>query len=52
MLVYLAREWGKASVKEIGNRLHRDSSIISRLYSAYAADRDWNRERRLAKQLQ
>ncbi len=52
MLVYLAREWGRASVKEIGQRLHRDASIISRLYSAYAADRDRNRETRLAKELQ
>ena len=51
MLVYLAREWGRTSVKEIGRRLHRDPSIISRLYSAYAADRDQNREKKLAKQL-
>ena len=52
MLVYLAREWGRASVKEIGQRLHRDSSIISRLYSSYAADRDPTRETLLVKQLQ
>ena len=51
ILVYLAREWGRASVKEIGRRLHRDPSIISRLYSAYAADRDRNKETQLAKQL-
>ena len=51
-LVYLAREWGRVSVKEIGRRLHRDPSIISRLYSAYAADRDPNKERLLAKQLE
>jgi len=51
-LVYLAREWGRASVKEIGRRLHRDPSIISRLYAAYAADRDPNKERLLAKQLE
>jgi hypothetical protein len=31
MLVYLAREWARTSVKEIGRRLHRDPSIISRL---------------------
>jgi DnaA-like protein len=30
-LVYLAREWGRVSVKEIGRRLHRDPSIISPL---------------------
>lgn len=51
MLVYLAREWGKASVKEISRRLHRDPSIISRLYSAYAADRDQEKETLLAKRL-
>jgi len=50
MLVYRARDWGRASVKEIGQRLHRDSSIISRLYAAYAADRDRSRETLLAKQ--
>jgi chromosomal replication initiation ATPase DnaA len=52
MLVDSAREWGRASVKELGHRLHRDSSIISRLYSAYVADRDPNRETLLAKQIQ
>jgi chromosomal replication initiation ATPase DnaA len=51
-LVYLAREWGRVSVKEIGRRLHRDPSIISRLYSGYAAARDRNKEILLAKQLE
>ena len=51
MLVYVAREWAKASVKEIGRRLHRDPSVISRLYAAYAADRDYENEARLAEQL-
>jgi chromosomal replication initiation ATPase DnaA len=51
MLVYLAREWARTSVKEIGRRLHRDPSIISRLYAAYAADRDQKKENRLANQL-
>jgi len=51
MLVYVAREWGKESVKEIGRRLHRDPSIISRLYSAYAADRDQKKETLLAEYL-
>jgi REP element-mobilizing transposase RayT len=51
MLVYLAREWARTSVKEIGRRLHRDPSIISRLYSAYVADRDQDREKALANQL-
>ena len=40
MLVYLGREWGRLRVKELGKRLHRDPSVISRLYSAYAAARD------------
>jgi chromosomal replication initiation ATPase DnaA len=31
MLVYLGREWGRMSVKELGKRLHRDPSVISRL---------------------
>ena len=44
--------WGRVSVKEIRRRLHRDPSIISRLYSAYAADCDPNKERLLAKQLE
>jgi hypothetical protein len=39
MLVYVAREWAKVSVKEISRRLHRDPSIISRLYAAYALAR-------------
>jgi putative transposase len=51
MLVYLAREWGRMSVKELGRRLHRDPSIISRLYAGYAANRDMKAESRLAMQL-
>jgi hypothetical protein len=48
MLVYVAREWAKVSVKEISRRLHRDPSIISRLYAAYAATRHHEKETRLA----
>jgi hypothetical protein len=51
MLVYLAREWARTSVKEIGRRLHRDPSIISRLYSAYAASRNEEMESALIQQL-
>ena len=51
MLVYVAREWAKASVKEIGRRLNRNPSVISRLYAAYGADRDHELEARLARQL-
>ena len=51
MLVYLGREWGKVSVKELGKQLHRDPSVISRLYSAYAAARDGKVEESLLRQL-
>jgi REP element-mobilizing transposase RayT len=51
MLVYLGREWGRVSVKELGKRLHRDPSIISRLYSAYGAARDEKKEAVLLRQL-
>ena len=51
-LVYLGREWGRASFKAIGRRLHRDPLIISRLYAAYAADRDRNKMLLIAKQLE
>jgi hypothetical protein len=45
------RDWAKASVKETSRRLHRDPSIISRLYAAYAADRDYEQDTWLAEQL-
>jgi putative transposase len=51
MLVYLGREWGRASVKELGKRLHRDPSVISRLYFMYAADRDEKAEVVVLRQL-
>jgi REP-associated tyrosine transposase len=51
MLVYLGREWGRMSMKELGRRLHRDPSVISRLYSAYAAARDEKTEKALLQQL-
>jgi hypothetical protein len=40
------------SLKEIARRLHRDPSIISRLYFAHAAHRDHKNEKLLAKRLQ
>jgi REP element-mobilizing transposase RayT len=52
MLVYLAREWAKVSVKQIGRRLHRDPSIISRLYIMYADNRDLQLERQFAREAQ
>ena len=39
-------EWGRVSVKELGKRLHRDPSVISRLYSAYVAAREKKLRRR------
>jgi hypothetical protein len=50
-LVFLGREWGRVSVKELGTRLRRDPSVISRLYSAYAALRDEKKEAVLLRQL-
>jgi chromosomal replication initiation ATPase DnaA len=51
MLVYLGREWARVSVKELGKRLHRDPSVISRLYFLYAVDRDEKNETILLRQL-
>jgi len=51
MSVYLAREWDRMSVKELGRRLHWAPSIISRLYAVYAASRDVKVESRLARQV-
>jgi len=31
-LVYLAREWSAITTKDLGRRLHREASMISRLY--------------------
>jgi hypothetical protein len=39
MLVYLGRDWCRMSIKELGKGLQRDPSVISRLYSTYAAAR-------------
>ena len=51
MAVYLGREWGRVAVKELGKRMHRDRSVISRLYAAYAAARDEKIEKALRQQL-
>jgi hypothetical protein len=51
MLVYLGREWARVSVKELAKRLHRDPSVVSRLYSAYSAARDYKVEKSLLQQL-
>jgi REP element-mobilizing transposase RayT len=46
-LVYAAREWSGVTVKDLGRRLHRDPSMISRLYARYAKQRDRGLEKRL-----
>ena len=51
MLVYLAREWNRISSKELGSRLHRDPSLMSRLYAMYQKDRDRQAEARVARWL-
>jgi hypothetical protein len=45
------KEVGKVSVKDLGRWLHRDSSIISRQYSAYPPAREPQLETRLEKPL-
>jgi hypothetical protein len=50
-LVYLAREWSGITTKELGRRLHRDASMISRLYSWYQGHRNKRTEERLAREL-
>jgi REP element-mobilizing transposase RayT len=47
-LVYLAREWCGLTAKELAGRLHRDASMISRLYGWYQGHRDKQTEERLA----
>jgi putative transposase len=51
MLVYLGREWCRMTIKELGKRLQRDPSVISRLYSTYAAARDEKVEKSLLQQV-
>jgi putative transposase len=51
MLVYMARECCGMTVKELGKRLNRDPSIISRLYSAYMGSRDSVAESRLLRKI-
>jgi hypothetical protein len=50
-LVHLGREGCRVSVKALGKGLHRDPSVISRLYSDYAAARDEKKEAALLHQL-
>ncbi len=52
MLVYLGREWGGVRASDLGRQLHRDASMISRLYARYAASRDMKAEARLARAIE
>lgn len=47
LLVYLAREWNGLSSKELGQKLRRDPSMISRLYHTYIGNRDQRAEERV-----
>ena len=50
-LVFLARQWCRMATKELGRRLHRDASMISRLNSWYEVHRDEKAERKVARVL-
>ncbi len=47
LLVYLGREWSRMSTKELGRQMHRDASVISRLFGRYARNRDLSVEAKL-----
>jgi REP element-mobilizing transposase RayT len=49
MLVYLGREWSGLSAKEIGRKLQRDPSRVSRLYAFYARQRDLKMEAQIGR---
>jgi REP element-mobilizing transposase RayT len=51
MLVFLAREWGRLTTHDLGRRLHRDPSMISRLAGAYATHRHMAGEARVRQTL-
>lgn len=51
MLVFLAREWGRLTTHDLGRRLQRDPSMISRLASAYAMHRDTRAEAQVRRAL-
>jgi putative transposase len=40
MLVFLAREWSRLTTSDLGQRLQRDPSMVSRLAGMYVAQRD------------
>jgi hypothetical protein len=51
LLVYLARHWSGMTSKELGLRLRRDGSMISRLYTTYVEQRDPRVEARILRLL-
>ena len=51
LLVYVARRWGKTTNQELGKRLGRDPSMISRLIRDYEGKQDRRREANLARAL-
>jgi len=51
VLVYLARKWGMITNQELGKRLGRDPSMISRLIRDYEGKQDRRREAKLARAL-
>ena len=52
MLVRLARQWSQLTVRELGRRLQRDPSMISRLTATYATRPDAKLEAHLRRTLQ
>ena len=50
-LVYLGREWANLTAQELGKRLKRDPSMMSRLYKEYIDHRDQRREAVIARAL-
>jgi putative transposase len=51
LFVHLAREWSGLTTRELGRRLQRDPSMISRLAATYAAHRDPAAEARISQSL-
>jgi hypothetical protein len=51
LFVHLAREWSGLTTRELGRRLQRDPSMISRLAAIYAAHRDPATEARIRQSL-
>ena len=52
MLVYLGKAWSRMSTRELGRQMHRDASVISRLYGQYARNRKHSVERRLGQAIE